>query len=213
MYTVNSVRYSDSRLNSTRRPSSSTRLQIASTQSLHDRTLDAAPIRDLVDNGLAMLTQHLHGRSHALAPLGRDIEDVREVGIERKFLHRNFLRQAETIELADCRFHLIDGDVGAAATPDRFDIPNFSRDAIDVLELGQRAPTFVALAPLRARRKPDGKRFSKIFIRMLLRVPPGHVTNDTSARMEWDDSCRDRRGERDRRDCATPPTCKAGRRN
>src|SRR5271170_6365545 len=119
-----------------------------------------------------MLMQHLLGGPHALAPLAGDIEDVLEVGIEREFLHRNLLRQAETIELADRRFHLIDGDIGAAATPDGIGISDFSRDAIDVLELSQRAPAFVALSPLRARREPDRKRFSKILIRMLLRVPP-----------------------------------------
>ena len=91
---------------------------------------------------------------------------------------RNLLRQAETIELADRRLHLIDGDVGVAATPDGFNISDFSRDAIDVLQLGQRAPAFVALSPLRARREPDRERFGEIFIRMLLRVPPGHVANE-----------------------------------
>src|ERR1017187_3185618 len=136
-------------------------------QSHDDRALHAGPIRDLVDNGLAMLTQHFVGSPHALAPLGGDIEDVRQVGIERQFLHRNLLRQAETIELADRRFHLVDGDIGAAATPDGFDVADFSRNAIDELELGQRAPTLVALAPLRARREPDRKSFRKIFIRML----------------------------------------------
>ena len=141
-------------------------------ESLDDRTLNAAPIRDLVDNGLPMLIQHLMRRVEPLASLGGDIEDVREVGIQRKFLAPEFLRQAETIELADRRLHFIDGDVGAAATPSGFDISEFSRDAIDVLELGQRPPTFVALAPLRARREPDGKRFGEIFIGMLLRVPP-----------------------------------------
>src|ERR1700677_3323045 len=146
-------------------------------QSLDDRTLHAAPIRDFVDNGLAMLMQHLLRWSHSLMSLAGDIEDVRQVGIQRKFLHRNFIRQAETIELADRRFHLIDGDVGAAATPDGFDISDVSRYAIDILELGQRFPIFVALSPLRARREPDRKRFCKIFIRMLLRVPPGHVAN------------------------------------
>src|ERR1700756_918649 len=146
-------------------------------QSLDDRTLHAAPIRDLVYDGLAMLTQHLLGGSHALISLAGDIEDVRQVGIQRKFLHRNLLRQAETIELADRRFHLIDGNVGAATTPGGFDISDFSRHAIDVLELGQRAPTVVALSPLGARREPDRKRFRKIFIRMLLRVPPSHVAN------------------------------------
>src|ERR1035437_628824 len=124
-----------------------------------------------------MLTQHLLGGSHALTSLGGDIEDVRQVGIQRELLHRNLLREAETIELADRRFHLIDGDVGAAATPDGFDISDFSRHAIDVLELGQRAPTLVALSPLRAGREPDRKRFGKVFIRMLLRIPPGHVAN------------------------------------
>ena len=59
-------------------------------------------------------------------PLGGDIEDVRQVGIQREFLQRNLLRQAETIELADRRFHLIDGEVDAAATPDGFDISDFS---------------------------------------------------------------------------------------
>src|ERR1700685_1694439 len=144
---------------------------------LDDRTLHAAPIRDLVDDGLAMLTQHLLGGPHALAPLGGDIEDVRQVGIQREFLQRNLLRQAETIELADRRFHLIDGNVGVAATPGGFDISDFSRHAINVLQLLQRAPTLVALSPLRARREPDRKRFCKIFIRMLLRVPSGHVAN------------------------------------
>src|ERR1017187_6635350 len=88
-----------------------------------------------------MLTQHLLGGSHALTSLGGYIEDVRQVRIQREFLHRNLLRQAEMIELANRRFHLIDGDVGAAATPDGFDISDFSRHAIDVLQLGQRAPT------------------------------------------------------------------------
>src|SRR5258707_2109914 len=127
-----------------------------------------------------MLTQHLLGGSHALTSLGGDIEDVRQVGVQREFLQRNLLWQGETIELADRGLHLIDGDVGAAATPDGFDISDFSYRAIDVLELGQRAPTFVALSPLRARREPDRKRFGKIFIRMLLRVPPGHVANKLS---------------------------------
>ena len=124
-----------------------------------------------------MLAQHFLGGPHALLPLAGDIEDVREVGIEREFLHRNLLRQAETIELADSRFHLIDGDVGAAATPDGVEIPDLSRHAIDVLELGQRVPAFVALAPLRAGREPDRKRFCEIFVRMLLGIPPGHVAN------------------------------------
>ena len=57
-------------------------------------------------------------------------------------------------------------------------LPNFARHAVDVLELGQRAPTLVALAPLRARREPDGKGFGKVFVRMLLRIPPGHVANE-----------------------------------
>ena len=53
---------------------------------LDDWTLHAAPIRDLVDNVLPMLIQHLMGGPHPCASLGGDIEDVGEVGIERKFL-------------------------------------------------------------------------------------------------------------------------------
>ena len=69
-----------------------------------------------------MLMQHLVGGPHALTPLGEDIEDIRQVGIQREFLQRNLFRHAEMIELANRRFHLIDGNVGETATPDGFDI-------------------------------------------------------------------------------------------
>ena len=53
-------------------------------QPLDDRTLHATPVCDLVDNGLAMLTQHFLGRSNAFASFGGDVEDVRQVGIESR---------------------------------------------------------------------------------------------------------------------------------
>jgi len=72
-----------------------------------------------------MLTQHFLGRSHAFMPLGEILKMSDRSEIEREFLDRNLLRQAEMIELADRRFHLIDGDVGAAATPEGLDLSDF----------------------------------------------------------------------------------------
>src|SRR5438270_4428408 len=55
-------------------------------ESLYDGTLNAAPVGDLVDDGLAMLTQHLMSEPHAFATAGGDVEDVGKVGVERAFL-------------------------------------------------------------------------------------------------------------------------------
>ena len=58
---------------------------------LDDGALHAAPVRDLVDDGLAILTQHLLGGPHTFAPLGGDLEDVREVRVQREFMRRESL--------------------------------------------------------------------------------------------------------------------------
>jgi hypothetical protein len=70
-------------------------------ESLHNGTLHTAPVSNLVDNGLAMLIQHLHGRPYARSALGRDIEDVLKISVQCEFFNGNFFRQSEPIELAD----------------------------------------------------------------------------------------------------------------
>ena len=60
----------------------------------------------------------------------------------------------------------------------RIDVAELAADAIHVEQLLHRAPTFVPLPPVGARREPDRKGFSEIFIGMLLRVPTFHVAHE-----------------------------------
>src|SRR5437868_14417557 len=65
----------------------------------------------------------------------------------------------------------------------RLAIADLARDALHVLQLVEGRRVAISSAPVRARREPHRESFSKIFIRMLLRVPAGQV-GDELAR-EW----------------------------
>ena len=53
---------------------------------------------------------------------------------------------------------------------------------VDVLQLLQRRPAFVALAPVRTRRQPDRKGLGEILVRMALRVPEPKMLDEIPTR-------------------------------
>src|SRR4051794_22848144 len=112
-----------------------------------------------------MLAQRILRRANTFATLLGDVEDVREIGVERQVLDRNVFQRSEAIELSDGGFHFVDGDVGATAAANGILIAYLFSDAIHVQELGHCTPTLVATAPVGARGEPNGKGFGKIFVR------------------------------------------------
>src|SRR6266576_4330027 len=139
------------------------------------RTRQRRPTRDLVDNRLPVLLQE-SGRRVGLLTLFRSVEYRSQIAVLSYFQQRDLLRRA-VIKLRHCHFHVAHSDVRTAALAHWIDIPHFPRDAVHVAKLRHRTPAPVLLFPARTRRHPYRESFSKILIRMFLRVPPGQVTH------------------------------------
>src|SRR5262249_28807400 len=72
--------------------------------------------------------------------------------------------------------------VFASARPNRIALAELSGDAVYVVELFQRRPSFISCTPARAWSEPDGKGLRKILVGMLLRVPAFDVADKVSGK-------------------------------
>src|SRR6266404_7625436 len=139
-------------------------------QRLDEWPLRSRPLRDLIDNGLAMLPQEFLRGTCSLAAF-RHSKNVAQISVRCEFSDRNFFPRRLMIELADGRLHLVDGDVGLSAPTRRIVSPHLARQTIQIAQLLQRRPSPITLPPVRAGRKPDRKCLGEVFIWMLLRIP------------------------------------------
>src|SRR5262249_20207756 len=146
-------------------------------------TLHASPVSQFVHQWLAVFAQQISGRTHSILP-PTGLEDILKVRVQSKIAGRGLLAQNRLVEFLDGCLHFIYGNVLASAWPNGIALAQLSCGAVHILELLQRSPPLVSLAPARTRRQPHGKSLSKIFIRMFLRVPTFHVADEASGKRD-----------------------------
>jgi hypothetical protein len=115
------------------------------------------------------------GRRTRLLTSGATQEDVGKIRLHLDVHGRRRLLALQLVELGEGDFHLVHRDVRIAALAHRFPVGVFLENAIHVLELLERRPGLVALAPAGARRQPHGEGLGEVFVWMLLGVPAGDV--------------------------------------